>query len=173
MLKNNWREKVAAMTETDDVDIEKTFSDIASGFVANKVGDLMKDQHRIGFEVVKKNEDNTRMLGVFAFKVDKELLFAPVFFLSGEIKGPILYRCDTKQFIPANKEWASYLIESIETAEGRGIDRSKLGDTSPMVSLDKIMMRPKQASANAEKSIKQAFIAEFGEDIEAGLRSAL
>lgn len=173
MLKNNWREKVAAMTETDDVDIEKTFSDIASGFVANKVGDLMKDQHRIGFEVVKKNEDNTRMLGVFAFKVDKELLFAPVFFLSGEIKGPILYRCDTKQFIPANKEWASYLIESIETAEGRGVDRSKLGDTSPMVSLDKIMMRPKQASSNAEKSIKQAFIAEFGEDIEAGLRSAL
>jgi hypothetical protein len=40
---NNWREKVAAMTEADDLDIEKTFSDIASGFVANKVGDLMKD----------------------------------------------------------------------------------------------------------------------------------
>lgn len=86
------------------------------------------------------------MLGVFAFKVDKELIFAPVFFLSGEIKGPLLYRCDTKQFLPANKEWASYLIESIETTEGRGINRSKLGDTSPMVDMDKIMTRPKQAS---------------------------
>jgi hypothetical protein len=81
VFNNNWREKVAAMTEIDDIDIEKTFSDIASGFVANKVGDLMKDQHRIGFEIVKKNEDNTRMIGVFAFKVDRELLFAPVFFL--------------------------------------------------------------------------------------------
>ena len=96
VFKNNWREKVAAMTEADDLDIEKTFSDIASGFVANKVGDLMKDPHRIGFEIVKKNEDNTKMLGIFAFKVDKELIFAPVFFLHGEVKGPLLYRCDTK-----------------------------------------------------------------------------
>mgnify|MGYP003398026846 CR=1 FL=1 len=108
---NNWREKVASMTEIDDIDIEKTFSDMASGFVANKVGDLMKDEHRIGFEIVKKNDDNTKLLGVFAFKVDKELIFAPVFFLQGEIKGPLLYRCDTKQFLPATKEWASYLTE--------------------------------------------------------------
>lgn len=43
LFKNDWREKIAAMTEADDLDIEKTFSDIASGFVANKVGDLMKD----------------------------------------------------------------------------------------------------------------------------------
>ena len=148
---NNWREKVAAMTETDDLDIEKTFSDIASGFVANKVGDLMKDQHRIGFEIVKKNDDNTRMLGVFAFKVDKELIFAPVFFLQGEIKGPLLYRCDTKQFIPATKEWANYLIEAIETTDGRGIDKTRIGDTAPMVSLDKIMMRPKQASISEDQ----------------------
>lgn len=153
LFKNDWREKIAAMTEADDLDIEKTFSDIASGFVANKVGDLMKDQHRIGFEIVKKNEDNTRMLGVFAFKVDKELIFAPVFFLSGEIKGPLLYRCDTKQFLPANKEWASYLIESIETTEGRGVNRSKLGDTSPMVDMDKIMTRPKQASTLADEDL--------------------
>lgn len=145
-FKNDWRQKVAAMTEPDDIDIEKTFADIASGFVANKVGDLMKDQHRIGFEVVKKNEDNTRMLGVFAFKVDKQLIFAPVFFLSGEIKGPLLYRCDAKQFLPANKDWATYLIESISTKEGRGINKSNISETAPMVAMDKIMMRPKQAS---------------------------
>lgn len=155
---NNWREKVAAMTEIDDVDIEKTFSDLASGFVSNKVGDLMKDQHRIGFEIVKKNEDNTRMLGVFAFKVDKELIFAPVFFLQGEIKGPLLYRCDTKQFIPATKDWANYLIESIETTDGRGIDKTKMGDTAPMVSLDKIMMRPKQANVNTSKDQHEAIL---------------
>lgn len=213
-FKNNWREKIASMTEIDDLDIEKTFSDIASGFVSNKVGDLMKDQHRIGFEIVKKNEDNTRMIGVFAFKVDKELIFAPVFFLSGEIKGPLLYRCDSKQFIPATKDWANYLIESIETSDGRGIDKTKLGDTAPMVSLDKIMMRPKQAavipednkiaSKNSVEStiktlgvnvpaqefdsrlkhtyetitketfnIKQAFVNQFGDNVEEGLLSAI
>lgn len=151
---NNWREKVASMTEIDDIDIEKTFSDMASGFVANKVGDLMKDEHRIGFEIVKKNDDNTKLLGVFAFKVDKELIFAPVFFLQGEIKGPLLYRCDTKQFLPATKEWASYLIESIETSDGRGISRNRISETAPMVDMDKIMMRPKQASASESNAMR-------------------
>ena len=167
-FKNDWRQKVAAMTEPDDIDIEKTFADIASGFVANKVGDLMKDQHRIGFEIVKKNEDNTRMLGVFAFKVDKQLLFAPVFFLSGEIKGPLLYRCDKKQFIPANKDWATYLIESINTKDGRGINKTDISETAPMVGMDKIMMRPKQASSyttNEEKEKEEKEQEERKQDV--------
>lgn len=160
----DWRDKVAAMTETDDVDIEKTFSDIASGFVANKVGDLMKDEHRIGFEIVKKNEDNTRLLGIFAFKVDKDLIFAPVFFLSGEIKGPLLYRCDTKQFVPANKEWANYLIESIEMKEGRGINKSISSDSNPRVHIDKLLSRPKSASIS--DLVEQEFGKNISEEIE-------
>ena len=61
-------EKSAAMTATNDDDIEKAFADQASGFIENKLGALMKDDNRIGFEIVKKNDDNTRMVGVFAFK---------------------------------------------------------------------------------------------------------
>ena len=84
-ISSDWR-KQASMTAANDLDIEKAFSDQASGFVENKVGDLMKDEYRIGFEIVKKNDSNTRMVGVFAFRVDKDLIFAPVFFINGEIK---------------------------------------------------------------------------------------
>lgn len=163
----DWRTKVASMTAADDLDIEKTFSDIASGFVANKVGDLMKDEHRVGFEIVKKNDDNTRMIGMFAFKVDKELIFAPVFFLAGEIKGPLLYRCDSKQFVPATKAWASYLIESMEMTEGKGIDKSLSAENTPRVEINRLLMRPKSAS------IKAASVEEFGEDVEEGLKDAI
>ena len=112
------------MTAANDLDIEKAFSDQASGFVENKVGDLMKDEYRIGFEIVKKNDSNTRMVGVFAFRVDKDLIFAPVFFINGEIKGPLLYRSANKMFVPADKEWASYLIESIERRDGKSRSKS-------------------------------------------------
>ena len=78
-----WRKK-AAMTAVNDLDVEKAFADQASGFVENKLEPLMKAPYNIGFEVVRKNDDNTRLIGIFAFKVDDHLLFAPVFFLNGD-----------------------------------------------------------------------------------------
>lgn len=156
------------MTEADDLDIEKAFSDMASGRVTNRVGDLMKDEHRIGFEVVKKNDDNTRMLGIFAFKIEKDLVFAPVFFLSGEIKGPLLYRCDNKRFVPANKDWASYLIEHMQDTDGKPIDKSKSRTTESRVAMDRLLFHPTK-----EASIKDAVIEEFGEDIYGGIAKSL
>lgn len=168
LLDYDWREKVASMTEADDQDIEKAFSDMASGFVTNRVGDLMKDEHRIGFEIVKKNDDNTRMLGVFAFKVDKDLIFAPVFFLSGEIKGPLLYRCDNKRFVPANKDWASYLIEHMDDPEGRPISRSKSRQSESRVQMDRLLEHPTK-----EASIREAVVEEFGQDPYKGMAEAI
>lgn len=139
---NNWREKVAAMTAVNDLDIEKAVADQASGFVENKLGPLMKGDHPLGFEIVKKNDDNTRIVGVFAFKIDKSLLFAPVFFINGEIKGPLLYRCDTKTFVPANKEWAEYLISAQEMSEGKGRDRSRRFENPPLVQMQRVAFLP-------------------------------
>jgi hypothetical protein len=153
----DWR-KQAAMTAVNDLDIEKAFSDQASGFVENKVGDLMKEQYRVGFEVVKKNEDNTRMVGVFAFKVGSSLIFAPVFFINGEIKGPLLYCCDKKKFLPATKEWGNYLVESMELSEGKGRSRSRRGDSPPRVNMHQIIFSPmqKHASCDAERCYTEA-----------------
>lgn len=142
----DWRKK-AAMTAVNDLDVEKAFADQASGFVENKLEPLMRAPYNIGFEVVRKNDDNTRLIGIFAFKVDDHLLFAPVFFLSGEIKGPLLYRCDTKTFVPANKDWATYLISSMEGEEGKGIPRSRRSDSAPLVQMQRINFMP----AGAEK----------------------
>lgn len=137
------------MTAANDLDIEKAFSDQASGFVENKVGDLMKDEYRIGFEIVKKNDSNTRMVGVFAFRVDKDLIFAPVFFINGEIKGPLLYRSANKMFVPADKEWASYLIESIERRDGKSRSKSSLNESAPLVQMQRLSFNPAKGMGKA------------------------
>lgn len=147
-IDKDWKKKAAA-TAVNEADTEKVFCDMAYGFVENKLGDLMKDDYRIGFEIVKKNDENTRMVGIFAFKVDKELLFAPVFFLNGEIKGPMLYRCSTKTFIPATKEWASYLIDAADTKDGNGRERSALGESAPLVQMHKLTFRPASMSKSS------------------------
>lgn len=137
------------MTAVNDQDIEKAFADQASGFVENKLGPLMKDEHRVGFEIVKKNDDNTRMVGIFAFKVRKTLLFAVVFFLNGEIKGPMLYRCDTKTFVPATKDWATYLIDSMDRSNGHGRATSHRADSPPRVNLQRIAFLPPSMGKHA------------------------
>lgn len=138
---DDWK-KQAAVTATSDADIEKAFADQAAGFVENKLPALMKGEHNIGFEIVKKNDDNTRMIGIFAFKIEKSLLYAVVFFLNGDIKGPMLYRCDTKTFVPATKEWATYLVSALERKVGEGVSRNKRDASSPWVRMDKITMVP-------------------------------
>lgn len=154
------------MTEVNDSDIEKAVYDQASGFVENKLGPLMRGDHPLGFEIVKKNDDNTRIVGVFAFKIDKTLLFAPVFFINGEIKGPLLYRCDTKTFVPANREWAEYLITSQEMSEGKGRDRSRRFENPPLVQMQRIAflppsMRKRAAAEGVEPEQKDAPVKEI------------
>lgn len=144
----DWR-KQASVTAVNDLDIEKAFADQASGFVENKLEPLMQQPYNVGFEVVRKNEDNTRIVGIFAFKIEDNLVFAPVFFLNGEIKGPLLYRCDTKTFVPANKEWASFLIESLEVDEGKGIPRTRRSDSAPLVQMQRINFMPNGTNKSA------------------------
>lgn len=146
--RNDWR-KQAAMTAVNDLDIEKAFADQSSGFVENKLAPLMKDPYNIGFEIVRKNDENTRIIGIYAFKVEDHLLFAPVFFLNGDIKGPLLYRCDSKTFVPANKEWATFLIESLEVDEGHGQPLNKRVDSAPLVQMQRINFTPSNVTKQA------------------------
>lgn len=117
----DWRKNAAAATQSDQ-DIEKAFLDQAWMQVQNKATPLMKAQHRVGFEIVHKNDENTRMVGVFVFRVNKDYLFVPVFFINGSIKGTdLLYRANVKRFVPLNNEWCDYLVQLQTSDEGVGV----------------------------------------------------
>lgn len=117
MSNNDWR-KYAAGTYPDQ-DVEKAFLDQAYVFIQNKATPLMRDPYRLGFEIVFKNDDNSRMVGIFVFRVDSDLLYAPVFFSNGQINGTdLLYRHNTKKFVPLNNDWCQYLISLSNYSEG-------------------------------------------------------
>jgi len=107
----------------DEKEVERAFMDQAYNFISNKAGPLMEDSHRLGFEVVYTDEDHTRMVGMFAFRVNDELLYAPCFFLNGQIRGTdLLYTHKNKKFCPLNKDWATYKVEKQKDSMGHGID---------------------------------------------------
>jgi hypothetical protein len=137
----DWK-KVAAQV-MDDGAVERAFMDQAYGFLANKAGKLMQDPYRLGFEVVYKNDANTRMVGIFAFRVNDQIMYAPVFFLNGDIKGTdLLYRQETKTFVPLNEEWVSYLTEKNSYEPGIPVDRKEFTRANNHVRLEDIAYPP-------------------------------
>jgi len=152
-LTHDWKKKAAAASSAADSEaIEKAFMDQAYTFVANKAGDLMTDPYRLGFEVVYKNDDNTRMVGIFAFRIDDELLYVPCFFLSGEIKGTdLLYRHDSKKFVPLNRDWVAFLLEKSEAFEGKGIDKDHLRKMPTDVNLRELASPPSRGGRGIGK----------------------
>ena len=143
MQLSNYDWKKAAAQVMDDGAVERAFMDQAYGFLANKAGKLMQDPHRLGFEVVYKNDSNTRMVGIFAFRVNDQIMYVPVFFLNGEIKGTdLLYRQETKTFVPLNDEWVTFLTEKNNYEPGIPVDRKEFTRANNHVRLEDIAYPP-------------------------------
>jgi hypothetical protein len=121
----DWK-KFAAQGAAPNDAVEKAFFDQAMTFVSNKAAPIMRDPYRLGFEIVQKNDDNTKMVGIAAFRINRDLYYAPAFFLNGEIKGTdLFYRHTTKTFVPLTEDWVKFLLEQDEQAVGQGISRSE------------------------------------------------
>jgi hypothetical protein len=135
--------------------------------VQSKAAPIMRAPYRIGFEIVHRNNDNTRLVGIFVFRVNKDLYYAPVFFINGNIKGTdLFYRHTTKSFVPATESWVEYLISLSETSEGKGVPISERINTRRQMNLQAIvsppdtMMARKYASEGWEE-MKQAAVTDL------------
>jgi len=130
-IDSNWKKHAAQVYA--DKDVEKAFLDQAYMFIQNKATPLMKDPYRLGFEIVYKNDANSKMVGIFAFKVGGELIYAPAFFVNGAIKGTdLLYRHKNKTFVPLTNEWSTYLVGLQESKSGEAIAAGTDGNTNSL-----------------------------------------
>lgn len=155
-MTTNWKqeslEKLAVNTAPNDSDVEKTFMDLAFQTVANNAGDLMDQKYRCGFEIVKKNPSNTKLLGMFGFKVVNELYYVPVMYIDGTLGGgDMIYKKDTKKFVPLNPEQASWIISHKEVVLGEPVDKSMRSDTRDTMDLLSLINQPQMLGGGAIK----------------------
>jgi len=134
--------KVAELgTDGADSSFEQAFSNLAHAYMRDKAPTLL--DHELGFQLLDRNEENTQAVGVMAFKVGSSQLFAPVFFLQGELKGhELLYLKNQDMFVPLKENWLNYVLNRKPNIIGAGIDRnlSALGVDHPQ--LDKLRNSP-------------------------------
>jgi hypothetical protein len=91
------------------VPFEQALSNLAHAYLKDRAPQLL--DHELGFQLIEKNEDNDRAVGIFGFRVGRQLLYVPVFFLNGELKGhELLYLKESDTFVPLKENWINYVL---------------------------------------------------------------
>lgn len=99
----------ATQGDAQQASFESQFADLAFTYLKDKSPKLL-DFAR-GFQVLDKNEDESRAAGAFGFKVGNQWYISPVFFMNGELKGhELLYIQDQDAFVPLQENWVNYLL---------------------------------------------------------------
>ena len=151
-------EKSAALGgDGNDTQFEQSFSNLAHAFIKDKAPSLL--DYEVGFQLMDRNEDNTKAIGIFGFKVGGQWIYAPVFFLNGDMKGTeLLYMKDQDQFVPLKENWLNYILQRKPNVMGEEVNRNlqQLGVLSPDL---QAFSRPpaKFASAGGMEAGKSAF----------------
>lgn len=115
-----------------DIPFEQAFSNLAHAYLRSEAPTLL--DHELGFQLIDRNQENTKAVGIFVFKVGSQQLMAPMFFLRGELKGhELLYMKDQDMFVPMKENWLNYLLNRKPNIIGTGVDRqtSRLGVRYP------------------------------------------
>lgn len=153
-------------TAENNPQFERTFADLANAYLRDKAPKLI--DFMLGFQILDKNEDETRAAGVFGFKVGNQMLYAPVFFLNGELKGhELLYIKEQDTFVPMQENWVNYLInrKPVQLGHNAGTtNRRELGIMEPNLAqyANSPISFGKQSNAFLVSSVR------FGQDFDLG-----
>ena len=109
----------------DNTQFEQDFSRLAYMFVQDRAAPLMK--YVLGFEVVNRDTDGSRAIGVFGFKIGPEYYYVPCFFLNNQIKGvDILFNKKTNMLVPLQEDWINHIVNRQNIELGGHADASKI-----------------------------------------------
>lgn len=124
-------------------DAELAFMKASSSIIEDKAAPFFTGDYFLGFEIVKTNDTYTKMIGIFAFRVAKNLFYVPVFYIDGSIKGTdLLYSVDDKLFTALTPEWCDYYVSKCEHSEALPVSRDMNGKASQDLQLQWLAYPP-------------------------------
>lgn len=90
---------------------EQSFATLGYNYLSDKAPRLL--EHLLGFQLLDRNDDMTRAVGVYGFQAGSKRLFMPLFFLNGELRGQELLFVQNNsegQFVPMKENWVNFLL---------------------------------------------------------------
>ena len=171
LLEQPMMTKLSVVESPNGQQLEQDFGKLAYAFLKDRAPKLLPSM--IGFEIVESNQDGSKVVGIFGFKIGTGIYYVPVFFLNNQIKGMVeIYSRDSDSYVPLRESWINHIVtrQSLdlgEPAEGKVRDSFSVPDFS-------IMANPPQLGSGGVKSsnavelmadLRQHFIKVAGQTI--------
>jgi hypothetical protein len=130
------------MAETS---FEQKFGQLVDAQINEKLPSLV--DYRVGFQIIDKDDDDTRAVGVAAFVLNTVWLYIPVFFLKGALKGfEILYIKQRDLFVPSMDNWVAALSQRGLSVIGQPLDENRQDNREPFSTPSNTPVSQKNAS---------------------------
>lgn len=92
----------------DGPSFEQQFGILANALIADKYPKL--DRMKLAFQLIDKDEDNSKALGVCVYVIGKNVVFVPAFFKNSKIRtGDMMFLAQSQQFLPLSDPWLSWI----------------------------------------------------------------
>lgn len=92
-------------------DFEVKLANVADAEITQRLPSL--NEYKVGFQLIERNDEGTRGMGVMVYKLGEQWIYVPAFFLNGRIRGyDMMYLPDKSQFVPAKDTWVSYVRQN-------------------------------------------------------------
>lgn len=145
---------MAKIAAGDVQTFENSLATIGRSFLSPKAPGLFK--HEIGFQILDSDDDNTRAVGVFGFRVGKRLLYVPLFYRNGVVKGTEQLRDPKRKIcVPLSDNWVNKFLSEQGDEPPQRIARTANKDHA-QPSLWQLKYPPsKYASANFDDDATQ------------------
>jgi hypothetical protein len=128
--------------------VEQNLAEIAVSQVSEKNPNLLS--YYLGFDLIDKNDDGTRAAGIMGFKVGGQLIYIPVFFLNGKVKGmEVMYLKNSDTFVSNNEQWVNYIASQNPSDIGEPAAKEVQNPQGELNNSLRIFSRP-PASANSK-----------------------
>lgn len=157
--------KKAASSALKETDAEIAFYRASSTVMEDKASPFFTNDYYLGFEIVKTNDAFTKMVGIYVFRVNKHILYAPVFYVNGQVKGTeFLYNVDEKKFVYLNPDWCNYFIGLYEeSGDGTAVDMSLANQGKQDIEMMRIAT-PLYKTSSLKKFASELNLSDTGQD---------
>lgn len=133
-----------AGTETT---VEQSLADLAYAQLSARAPRLLK--YAVAFQILDQNQDRTKAVGIFGFKVGDRWLRVPVFYNKNEIGGTELLMPTPDTFVPLNDQWVNLYVDGTGGSIGQGIDKGRT-DRSAVPQLWQLRTPPTKWASDKE-----------------------
>jgi len=142
---------------------ELAFSNLAHAYAHESSPTL--EQYELGFQMLERSDDGKRAAGITGFQIGDQLIYAPVFWLRGKIKGhELMFLHEHDMFVPNKESWINEMLQKRMPRIGESVNRNprQLGIRHP--DLQRMSRTPYKTAgyygpdATVEQILKQAAV---------------